>query len=204
MADAITFPGGIEWVGENPGIYLKTSPAGPFTTLASFFRVVLSPHGMGHVLILLQAPSEEPDRPRNVNFCVTDNEPLARWLVEGFVSHFTAFRDTAGLRSMLYRKMDSVVTSGNPGGIYTETVKSGDLTVALTWSGLGMPFFFVNPPELSATGLHHMPSVFIGCLDAAILVNGKRLPGMPIPRVVAGRKITTAMLAFAETWIRAA
>jgi len=56
---------------------------------------------------------------------------------------------------------------------------------------------------LSATGVHHMPSLFIGCLDASILVNGKRLPGSTMPREVAGRKISSAMLAFSETWIRA-
>ena len=48
-----------------------------------------------------------------------------------------------------------------------------------------------------------MPSLFVGCLDASIQVNGRRLPGSPIPREVAGRKITSAMLAFSETWIRA-
>ena len=199
MSEAITFPGTVEWSGENPGISLKTDPNGPFITLASFFRVVLSPHGRGHALVLLQSPHEYV---RHANVCLTDNEKLARWLVDGFVSHFAAFRNVAGLASLVYRKLDGVATSGDPGGIYTETVKAGDLTVALTWSGLGPPFCFVNPPGLSATGVHHMPSVFVGCLDAAILVNGRRLPGMPIPREVAGRRITTAMLAFAETWIR--
>jgi hypothetical protein len=33
-------------------------------------------------------------------------------------------------------------------------------------------------------------------------VNGVRRPGAPIPREVAGRKISTAMLAFCETWLR--
>ena len=107
------------------------------------------------------------------------------------------------LGELTYRKLDSVESSGDPSNIYSETVKAGDLTVSLTWSGLGVPFCFVNPPELSATGKHHMPSVFVGCLDASILVNGKRMPGAPIPREVAGRKITTAMLAFSESWIRA-
>jgi hypothetical protein len=48
-----------------------------------------------------------------------------------------------------------------------------------------------------------MPSLFVGCEEASIEVNGKRLPGSPIPREVAGHKISTAMLAFSETWIRA-
>ena len=200
MADAITIPGTVEWSGENPGIYLKTNPAGEFTALASFFRVVLSPHGRGHAMLLIQSPSAEI---RNVNFCLTDNEPLARWLISDFASHFTAFRGLPALEPLPYRKLDSVVSSGDPTNIYTETVKAGDTTVALTWSGLGVPFFFINPPLVSATGRHHMPSVFVGCLDAAIQVNGKRLPGTPIPREVAGRKITTAMLAFSESWIKA-
>ena len=50
MADPIVFGGNVEWSGENPGISLKTDPNGPFVTLASFFRVVLSPHGRGHAL----------------------------------------------------------------------------------------------------------------------------------------------------------
>jgi len=200
MVEVIRFPGTVEWSGENPGIYLKSNPNGPFTTLASFFRVVLSPHGRGHALVLVQPPSEYVRTP---NVCLTDNEPLARWLVSDFVSHFGAFKETTALRSLVYRKVDSVESAGDPSNIYSETVKAPDLTVTLTWSGLGVPFCFANPPELSATGLHHMPSLFVGCLDASILVNGKRLPGSPIPREVAGRKITSAMLAFSETWIRA-
>jgi hypothetical protein len=35
-------------VGRNPGISLKETPDGPFVSVASFFRVVLSPHGRGH------------------------------------------------------------------------------------------------------------------------------------------------------------
>ena len=56
MADTVVFPGQVEWSGENPGISLKQQADGPFTTLASFFRVVLSPHGRGHTLVLLRSP----------------------------------------------------------------------------------------------------------------------------------------------------
>jgi len=200
MVYVIRFPGTVEWSGENPTISLKTDPNGPFTTLASFFRVVLSPHGRGHALVLVQPPNEFL---RTAALCLTDNEPLARWLVAEFVSKFGAFQGIAALRTLVYRKLDSVETTGDPSNIYSETVKAGDLTVTLTWSGLGVPFCFANPPELTSTRAHYMPSVFVGCLDASILVNGRRLPGAPIAREVAGRKITTAMLAFAETWIRA-
>ena len=82
-------------------------------------------------------------------------------------------------------------------------VQAGDLTVKLSWAGLGAPFCFALRPEQSATGQHHMPSLFVGCDRASISVNGQALPGQPVPREVAGRRISTAMLAFSETWIRA-
>ncbi|HEY0420467.1 MAG TPA: hypothetical protein VGC80_13190 [Acetobacteraceae bacterium] len=199
MADPILFPGTVEWSGENPGISLKTDPNGAFTTLASFFRVVVSPHGQGHALVLMQAPTDE----KGANVCFTDNEPLARYLVESFVSHFGAFRNLPGLAGLAFRKLDSVRASGDPASTYRETVRAGDDEVVLTWSGLGAPFCFALPPELSATGAHTMPTLFIGCEDASIAVNGRMLPGKPAPRSIAGQSISTAMLAFSETWIRA-
>jgi hypothetical protein len=199
MADAINFPGTVEWSGENPGISLKETADGPFVALASFFRVVLSPYGRGHALVLMQAPQD----PKGPNVCFHDNEKLARYLVSDFVSHFGAWKGLPGLQGLTYRPLDSVDASGDPGSTYSEIVKAGDTTAVLTWSGLGKPFCFALPPDKSATGKHWMPSLFVPCADATITVNGKTLPGKPAPREMAGHKFTTAMLAFSETWIRA-
>jgi hypothetical protein len=199
MAETTTFPGTVEWTGENPVISLKEDPNGPFTTLASFFRVMLSPQGRGHALVLLQSPQEAS--PGNV--CLTDNEPLARWLIAEYVSNFGAWRGLAGLSSLTFRKLDSVEADGDTITRYGETVKAGDMAVKLEWSGLGKPFCFALAPAQSATGKHHMPSLFVGCDKATITVNGKARPGAPIPRDIAGQHISTAMLAFSETWIRA-
>jgi hypothetical protein len=174
-----------------------------FVALASFFRVVLSPHGRGHALVLLQSPQEAHPRGERANYCLTDNEPLARYLVAEFVSHFGSFKGLPGLGNLVYRRLDSVEASGDPASTYAEAGRAGDLEVRLTWSGLGEPFCFALPPDKSATGKHHMPSLFVGCQDARISVNGRALSGRPIPRESAGRTITTAMLAFSETWIRA-
>lgn len=203
MADVIVFPGTVDWSGENPGISLKESPDGPFTALASFFRVVLSPHGRGHALVLLRSPDAAHPPPERSNLCLYDNEPLARFLVADFVSHFGAFRGRAALGGLAWRRLDRVETSADSSKSYGETVVAGDLTVRLLWSGLGQPFCFVLPPEQSATGHHNMPSVFVPCEEASITVNGRALAGKPVPRTIAGRSISTAMLAFSETWIRA-
>jgi hypothetical protein len=199
MAEPIVFAGTVEWTGENPGVSLKTEPDGPFTALASFFRVVFSPHGRGHALVLASTPgtSAAPG-----NLCITDNEPLARWLIADYVSHFGAWKGLPELGGLRFVAAETVRSEGDPASTYSEIVSGGGTTVRLTWRGLGAPFCFALGPAQSATGLHHMPSVFIGCQSASIEVNGVALPGQPAPRLVAGHPITTAMLAFSETWIR--
>jgi hypothetical protein len=203
MADPIVFSGNVEWSGENPGISLKETPDGPFVTLASFFRVVLSPHGRGHALVLLQSPQDKSPPADRANVCLADNETLARYLVTEFVANFGAWKGVPGLAGLAYRPLDSVEAGGDPAASYSETVRAGDMTVRLDWTGLGTPFCFALPPDKSATGRHHMPSLFVGCRDATVTVNGRVLPGKPIPREIAGHRISTAMLAFSETWIRA-
>jgi hypothetical protein len=80
MADPILFPGTVEWSGENPGISLKETPDGPFVALASFFRVVLSPHGRGHALMLLQAPQDaDPPAEHGNSACTTTRRWRATW-----------------------------------------------------------------------------------------------------------------------------
>jgi hypothetical protein len=202
MADPIVFPGTVEWSGENPGISLKESPDGPFTTLASLFRVVQSPHGRGHMLMLMQSPQEANPAADRANLCLTDNDALAQYLVSRFVTNFRAFKGLPGMQGLSYRRLDSIQVSGDAVSTYTETLKAGDLTVQLSWNGLGEPFWFALRPEGSSTGCHYMPSVFVGCQSATITVNGRVLPGQPVPREVAGHTISTALLAFCESWIR--
>ena len=203
MADAINFPGIVEWSGENPGISLKETPDGPFVTVASFFRVVLSPFGRGHALMLMMSPQDANPPAARGNFCFHDNEKLARYLVSDFVSHFGAWKDTPGLKNLVYLPLQSAAASGDPATAYTETVKAGDVTITLSWRGLGKTFCFALPPDKSASGEHWMPSTFVPCTDATITVNGRVLPGKPVPREMAGHTISTAFLAFSETWIRA-
>ena len=54
-----------------PRHFAEETPDGPFVVLASFFRVVLSPHGRGHVLVLLQSPHEANPRAERGNYCST-------------------------------------------------------------------------------------------------------------------------------------
>ncbi|MEJ0069017.1 MAG: hypothetical protein WDO24_10130 [Pseudomonadota bacterium] len=203
MSPSPIHPGKVDWTGENPGIYLKETPDGDWVSLMCFFRITWSPHGVGHALVLLANPASDPKLADRPNVCLTDNEPMARWLVEEFMSNFASFKDRKAVREMPYRPLEKVWRSGDCHRSYSEHVVGSGLDVTLTWSELGEPFAVDMPPEKSATGRHEMYSLFLESTDAYGIVNGQRLPGRPMPRDFAGRNSSTAFLAFSESWIRA-
>ena len=191
--------GAVDWTGENPGMYLKSDPAGEWTSLMSFFRVTWSPHGIGHALVLLEDPTGA--NPAANNLCLTDNEPMARYLVDNFIACFAAFRGRALLKTLPYKPLESAARGGDTRSHYSEHVKAPGLDIVLNWAALKTPYAVDMPPELSATGKHEMFSLFIDSDDAWCTVNGNRLPGAVVPRPVAGKESRSAFLAFSETWI---
>jgi len=197
-------PGRIDWTGENPGIMLKERENGPWTALALFFRVALSPEGRGSALVLYESPKSAVGHPQVNNVVITDNEPMARFLMQDFVARFGAFGEAPAFKTMTYLPMTHAATTGDPSGArYTESMASGTLAVELVWEELGQPTALEIPPRLSGTRQHTMFSLLVEARRASILVNGRALPGKPVAREQAGLKTTTAFLYFAESWIRA-
>ena len=201
-APTLVHPGEVDWSGENPGMYLKEKADAPFVTLVSFFRVVASPYGRGHALVLLEAPLLHRSLPEALNVCVTDNDPLARYLVSNFVTYFGAFKGAEALQYMDYVPLDGVAASGDPRASYMEWVKGPGVEVSLSWEDLGEPFMVNIPKEQSATGKHALHSLFVDARRVTTTVNGRPLKGQPVPREFAGRQSSTAFLAYSETWIK--
>lgn len=199
MTDDPYNPGSVDWTGENPGMYLKADPAGDWTSLLCFFRITWSPHGIGHALVILEDPAGARGEG---NLCLTDNEPMARFLVDGYMAHFAAFRGRALLGVLPYRPLDRVERGGDTRTSYMEKVSGAGLEVEMVWGKLGQPYAVDMAPSLTATGQHQMYSVFVDSGEASCTVNGRRLPGQVVPRPVAGRESRSAFLAFSETWVR--
>jgi hypothetical protein len=197
-------PAKIDWSGENPGMYLKVSGDGPFVSLISFFRVVTSPHGKGHAAFMLLDPQGVGNNSEKPNLCLTDNEPLAEYLRNGFVKHFSAFRGAKGLETVQYKPAWDFMAGGDGRTVHTEWFRSAIGQVNLTWTDLSDAFLVEFDKEHSATGRHDMISLFLDARDAAATINGNAVGGKPFPREFAGRKgSSTAFLAFSETWLKA-
>jgi hypothetical protein len=195
-------PGRVEWSGEKPGIYLKDDPAGEYSALALFFRVVLSPYGRGHAAIVLGSPDRNAGWPEVPNFIMTDNQRLMRWIVKGWVSKMPAFIGKTGLDAMTWLDCDSVAK--NPGDLksrYSETLRGSGVTLEMVWRDIGPPVPVEVTAENSATKEHEMYSVFLEARDAQIVINGTPLPGAVVDRQFFGRTMSTAFLAFSETWV---
>jgi len=193
-------PGMVEWSGENPGIYLKDDQ-GAWQALAVYFRVVTSPYGMGSGAIVLGAPATGTGHPIAPNLCLSNNEPLMRWLVEHFVSRFASFRGVPALPAMTYHAARAFETTGDGRTFHQESLRGEGVSVDLRWEMLRAPFAVDVAPATSATGKHQMYSVFVEAADGSIRVNGARLPGRVIQRDFLDRRMSTAFLAFSETWI---
>ena len=203
MPSSPIHPGAVAWTGENPGIYLKDEQDGPWTGLMTFFRITWSEHGRGHGVLLLDDPNVEQSLPEVANFCITDNEPLARYLVDEFFSNFASFKVSPGLKAIQYLPLTEVYREGDTRAEYTEVVKSADQEVRMTWKGLGKPYAVDMPPENGPTKVHEMYSLFLDASDALVTVNGRRLKGKVVERDFANAKKTTAFLAFSESWMGA-
>lgn len=195
-------PGQVDWSGENPGMYLKESEDGPFTALISYFRVVRSPHGRGHAVIFVTDPAAPTQAPGHVNATYTDNPGLARYLLDEFAQFFGAFKPVAGLVELPIKKGWGFARSGDAQTSYTESAESEDGRITLEWSRLEEPFMVEYTAPQSATGKHEMFSLFITAQSCQASVGNVRTRGRPVPREMAGKKSSTAFLAFSETWVR--
>ena len=195
-------PGHVEWSGDKPGIYLKQNPDGLFTTLSLLFRVVLSLHGRGTAMLVLGDPDQPCGWPQARNICITDNQALARYLIDAFVANMPAFRGLPGLPHARFLPLTSARSVGDTASRYTEVVQSDGLVADMAWQDIGAPFAVEARQDQSSTGTHEMVSIFMPAGSAQVTVAGQVLAGQATEQQMFGRTISTAFLALSETWIR--
>lgn len=195
-------PGKVDWTGENPGIYLKDTQDGHWTGLMCFFRIFYSEHGMGSGIVVLDKPGIAQGYPAVANFCISDNDRLARYLIGEFFSKFASFRVSPGIGAVTHLPMIECRRGGSTLSTYSEIVRSAELEVVATWKSLGAPYAVDMPAEKGPTRLHQMYSLFLDAPDAFVTINGRPLAGKVVQRDFAGTHKSTAFLAFSESWIR--
>lgn len=195
--------GQMEWTGDNPFIYLKTSEEQNWSSLTLYFRIASSVHGSGKAILVLEQPYESNPEHQN-RFMLTDNLPLAKYLVSDFVRHFGLFRKAIALDEMKYiDNVDFSTENRFPEQVIESAyVKSMDLQVDMVWNNLQNAICVDLPAHLTQTLKHEMMCVFHPALTAQVLINGQALAGQTIERDFNGTRAQSASLANSETWIR--
>jgi hypothetical protein len=158
--------------GENPFIRLSETDGGPNTTDASFWRIIFSQGGPGHVLYLKSELTGGHWR------IYADNIAMARWLqstVQGMLNPET--RD-----------------------FWTERVISNQDEVILAWHDIGEPLLLHTQPHAVPERPYGVCTVLIPALAARLTVNDEQARGQPWPREREGRPFSTCALAFSESW----
>ena len=185
-----TDPNRVVLTGENPFIRLSATDGAPETTVASFWRILFSPAGPGHVLYLKSELTGGDWR------IYADNIAMARWLqssVQGMLNAETA--DTA------IPVVDARFTrSGDARYFWTERVKSRSDEITLTWYDLGDPLLVHGQPHAEPGRPYGVCTILVPALGARLTLNGIDAAGRPWPRERDGRPFSTCALAFSESW----
>jgi hypothetical protein len=177
--------------GENPFIRLCETDSDDYSTNASFWRIIFSPAGPGHVLYLKSGLTDDTWR------IYADNIALARWLqgtVQGMLN--------GELADTTIPVLDADFTKwGDPAYFWTEQVVAGDDEITLTWYDCGDPLLVHAQPDAAAGKPYAVCTILMPALGARLSLNGVEAPGQPWPRVREGRPFSTCALAFSESWV---
>ncbi|MBI4276810.1 MAG: hypothetical protein HY660_00015 [Armatimonadetes bacterium] len=191
MATSPIDPNRLLLTGENPFIRLSETDGGPITTDASFWRILFSPGGPGHVLFLISELTGGAPR------IYSDNIQMTRWLqkeIQGTINPTFGNLETPVVETIFK-------SSGDLRSFWTETAQSRDEEVMLTWYDLGEPFLMHSQPGSNPQRPHGVCTVFIPAGGVRLTLNGRFAAGRAWPRTRDGRKFSTCALAFSESWL---
>ena len=180
--------------GENSVIRLNKDDNDAFTTNATFWRLLSSPGGPGHVLYLKSELTEGRWR------IYSDNIAMTRWLQSTVLGAINA-----ELRDLAIPVVEAVFSkSGGVRDFWTERLNAAGEEIALTWYDMGEPFLVHTQPNSVPGRPYGMCTVLIPAHGARLTRSGSQAEGRPWPRDREGRRSSTCVLGLCESWTEAA
>jgi hypothetical protein len=179
--------------GENPFIRLSETESGATTTNASFWRILISPAGGGHVLYLKSELTQDRWK------IYSDNIAMTRWLQNTVQGMLNSELSDASI-PVTDASFDK---TGDARDFWTERAISHDEEIALTWYDIGEPLLIHTQPGSPPARKYGVCTVLIPALGARLTVNGVHAKGRPFPMQREGKPFSTCALAFSESWTEA-
>ena len=180
--------------GENPVIRLLDKPDGAPVAVASFWRIVWSPVGAGHVCYVTTGEGKSSG---DLRIALVDNRKLFEYLTNEILGSYDKsyqerpFTPIAGT----FAKSGDAITS------WKEVCRSDAHTVELEWRDFYPPFQ-LDTPVGGARNPFGLTSLFIPARSAQLTINGRKVTGTVVPQMRGPAQSSSAFLAFSETWIK--
>ena len=182
--------------GENPGIRLLMKEGAAPSTDVSFWRIIYSPVGMGHVCYITSDITGNGPSSDDVRVALTDNDALADYLSKEIMSAFSK----AHVENPFTKYRATFQKSGDTLKEWKETIKSDTYAVELIWRDFYTPFQLDVP--VGGRIAYGITSMFIPARSADVVINGTKAAGTPFPQPRGPMQSSTAFLAFSETWVK--
>ena len=181
-------------IGENSVIRLCQSDSDTFTTNASFWRILWSAGGPGHVLFLNSELTGGRWR------IYSDNIAMARWLQSTVVGVIYAelLDPTIAVTDAQFSR------SGDARDFWTERLDAQEEQVVMTWYQMGEPLLVHTQPNMLPARPYGMCTVLVPARGARLTRNGIEAEGRPWPREREARSSSTCVLGLCESWTQAA
>jgi hypothetical protein len=186
-----TDPNRVILTGENPYIRLGASADGEVTTRTSFWRVLVSPGGPGHVLFITSELTGNQPR------VYSDNIAVARWFQRELVGvQYEPFADQN--LEVIEAEFD---TDGDVRSFWNETISSEDDLITMTWYDIAEPYIINHPPNSRPGRPHGVYACMIPAGGARLTLNGQSASGRTFLSSEHPGTQNVSSLAFSESWL---
>ena len=180
--------------GENPVIRLLDKPDGTPLAVASFWRIIWSPVGAGHVCYVTTGDGKSSG---DLRVALVDNQKLFDYLTNDILGTYDKSYQERPFKTIqaTFSKSGDALTD------WKEVCRSEQYTVELVWRDF-YPAFQLDTPTGGPRNPFGLTSLFIPAKSADLIVNGKKISGNVYPQMLGPAQSSSAFLAFSETWIK--
>jgi len=208
LAQTITVQQGVKVgkvyvTGENPGIRLLDKEGGKVLTAVSYWRLIWSPAGPGHIAFVTTGDGKSPG---DLRLAFVDNQKLYDFLTTEITSVTDASFTSRPYTVIPAKFVDSGQGEFSPSGdTMTErkvTFKAPQYDVALIWRDFYEPFQIDSAANSGGRNPFGVTSLFIPAKAADVIINGKKAEGNVYPQKRGPAQSSSAFLAFSESWVK--
>ena len=179
--------------GENHFMALSFKKGDKPVTDASFWRLIYTPVGRGHVCYVTSDLTGDGPSSDDMRALFTDNEALADYLNKEVMAAF----DKSYIENPFPKYKASFETRGDTLNEYREIIRSDQYTIELVWRDFYPPILLDIPIKPFS-----LTTMLIPAKVAEVYINGNKAVGRVFPRPEGTAQGSTGSLAFSETWVK--